>query len=310
MSKRIVALFLVMGLTICLCGCQLAKPEGEAPSSPDRLIGVFVTREHLDLFDVEGYLQDHIGSFSGGEITIDSAPEYRQRVYATLVKEPFQDSAGQQHFHCNYAFPELDGTILAVYQMDDGEGAYRSSDAGEGFCNVSVQFLETENVISGTLWQALDSGEVCYYLNPVFQTSDGQVYLTAGSGIQTNSDLGGRMTGTLSETYTVTENGQTREESFRAEVTVDFVRPADRVTILQMNEAHQEIGRDVFPAENLPEQYTPDGEAAYLLVEVCSGTEILRQLCQPEDDRFSVFVPLDARLCTEHFTAVNWQDPA
>ena len=89
----------------------------------------------------------------------------------------------QKHFHCNYAFPELDGTILAVYQMGDGEEAYRSSDVGEGFCNVSVQFLETENVISGTLWQA-------------------------------------------------------------------------------------------------------------------------------EDDRFSVFVPLDARLFTEHFTAVNWQDPA
>ena len=44
MNKKLFAAILVITLMLCLCGCQLAKPEEEAPEL-GRLVGVFVTTE-------------------------------------------------------------------------------------------------------------------------------------------------------------------------------------------------------------------------------------------------------------------------
>ena len=64
MHKRIFVLIMVLALA--LSGCQLAKPEADTQKEKDMLVGVFITEEHLDLFDMEAYLQDNLGALSGG----------------------------------------------------------------------------------------------------------------------------------------------------------------------------------------------------------------------------------------------------
>lgn len=76
------AALLCLLLATMLTGCQLARPETVA--EVDRLIGVYVTLEPLDLFDFEAYFNDHAKELlaGGGEIGPEDAAAYGGRLYA------------------------------------------------------------------------------------------------------------------------------------------------------------------------------------------------------------------------------------
>ena len=85
MMKRITAIILAV---LMLSGCQLATEEKREDRLQDKLVGVFVTFEPLELdFDIEGYLNDHPGVLSGGEVTLDPGEgmEYAQRLPVTVA---------------------------------------------------------------------------------------------------------------------------------------------------------------------------------------------------------------------------------
>ena len=56
MNKKTVAISLVFAILVSLCGCQLAQPESGNHTEADRLVGVFITTEYLDLNDADAYL--------------------------------------------------------------------------------------------------------------------------------------------------------------------------------------------------------------------------------------------------------------
>ena len=71
MKDKIIAICLALIICLGLCGCQLALPEGQE-TGRDRLIGCFITTEHLDLFDFEAYFNDNAHKLvSGGEINLE-----------------------------------------------------------------------------------------------------------------------------------------------------------------------------------------------------------------------------------------------
>ena len=92
MKNKIIICFIIAAFALNLCGCQLALPEGEG-TERDRLIGCFITTEHLDLFDFEAYFNDNAHKLvSGGEITLDGdTAAYRNRIYAELYDETYTD---------------------------------------------------------------------------------------------------------------------------------------------------------------------------------------------------------------------------
>ena len=71
MNKKVTVTCLALALLVSLCGCQLAQPEGSNSSKADRLVGVFVTTEYLDLYDADAYLEEYLknnaGSISDGD---------------------------------------------------------------------------------------------------------------------------------------------------------------------------------------------------------------------------------------------------
>ena len=52
----------VIFMAFTASGCTLAVPEAGTDGNGDRLIGAFITSEYLDLYDMEGYLNDHAAS--------------------------------------------------------------------------------------------------------------------------------------------------------------------------------------------------------------------------------------------------------
>ena len=196
--------------------------------------------------------------------------------------------------------------VLAHYLVNSTEGTYYATDVGEGICDVHSRVGGSDQGISGTIWVNPNFGDVIFYLNPMYQTPDGQVYLIPGSGLHMSGDIAGQATQTLSETFTVTENSKTEESSFEVEVTIDIAMPAETVTILQMNGQNTQIGKETYSADQLPDGITPNPETAYLIVEIQTQTGIQRQLIEPEEDSISVFIPLDTQICTQDHITVHW----
>lgn len=61
-KTRIFALISMGVMAFTLTGCSLARTDlPDQGTETERLIGVFLTTEYLDLFDMEGYLKDHPG---------------------------------------------------------------------------------------------------------------------------------------------------------------------------------------------------------------------------------------------------------
>ena len=72
MNRKIFAVFLAFFILLMSTGCQLAREDMAENRSGDKLIGVFITKEYLDLFDIESYFNDNIHKISpGGSIAID-----------------------------------------------------------------------------------------------------------------------------------------------------------------------------------------------------------------------------------------------
>lgn len=83
MNKRFFAVFLLIA-ALLLTGCSLAQPESERTAAEeDRMVGVLVTREPLDLFDAEGYFRDHAGQITNsGMISDADAQRYQNALFA------------------------------------------------------------------------------------------------------------------------------------------------------------------------------------------------------------------------------------
>lgn len=311
MNKKAIIVCLVLVLLLSLCGCQLARPEDGNSSEADRFVGVFITTEYLDLLDAEAafeeYLKNNAGNISDGETITFDIDNQNNRVYATFIEEPYQDDDGEYHFSNNYEFVGLEGIALATYQIPNGDESYFASSVGDGICDVHMKSGGEDQGISGTIWMAQNSGEVVYYMNPIYQTADGRVYLVPGSGLHISSDVGGRASQKIEAKATITENGETYSYTFTAEVFVDFAEPARTVTIIQMNGNDAEVTRETFQVDNLPKQFVPEDDTAYLIVLSESGDSVTRQIIQTGEDQIEVFVQLDKQICVKDYIFVNWE---
>ena len=85
--KKLIALILAVCM---LAGCQLAREEKNEDRLQDKLAGVFVTFERLDLdFDIEGWLSDNPGALKDGEVTLEPGEgmAYQEKLSVTLSDE-------------------------------------------------------------------------------------------------------------------------------------------------------------------------------------------------------------------------------
>ena len=259
MKKSILVCTLICA--ILFSGCQLAKEDCGEQGSHDRLIGVFVTKEHLDLFDIEAYLQDHPSALlSGGENGIENEDGYSQRVYANM-------DGG------NCEFEDLDGILFASYAFDDGiTKGYRNAPQDK-ISDGNIFWDETESGVTltmeGTILVSDQIGYLQYFYNPVRQDSEGRVYLTEGTGLSANVTEGDgtKTSHNLNDEYTVTVNGKT--QSYRADIriAVETIALPEKYVVSYMDENHQELGKAVFQPEEVPQEIHPPEETEYILVE-------------------------------------------
>ncbi len=273
MIKRTVFILISVIMLIACGGCQLAVEGGKvgAEVETDALCGVFITFEYLDGGD--DYLEnaDWNGVMNGDQSSLNNREA--QKIYAVLKDQEthkeyyFEGIEGQRMFS---AFINGDGEREGYYTtctddlLMDSMTAYNQTDAG------------MDVTLEGTLYvcpQVYGRKLTCY-CNPVYQTPDGQVYMTPGTGIGGDLEGGSNMSQTLSGTAAKTVNGQEESSSGTVKINILSVDYIDKYVLKQFNAQDNVISTLEIKSDNIPKEITFNNDTAYAILEKhCTGAD-------------------------------------
>lgn len=261
------AMLLIAGTT---GGCTLAVPDAGKEGSGDQLIGAFITSEFLDLYDMESYLDDHASSLvNGSSVTLETDSKYAGKLLANVEKGESGSPSGWK-----ISFGSLEGQYMLMPISTDGNGEkYMGNLCSDGINEPYLQNNVSDNVeaqeLSGTIYEVADGTEKTWYVNPVYQAEDGEIYAVTGNGYSSgNHDSeGSTMAATLSGESTITEKGRSQTKS--SQVTVQFAimyKPVKTV-ICQMSDSSQVLKREEYQPTEVPDSLKVESDTAYIIVE-------------------------------------------
>lgn len=297
-------------MLILLSGCQLAIEDADK-TSEDRLAGVFVTTEYLDLFDAEAYMNDNLRVL-GGDIVIDGdTSAYYGRIYANKMEVDEHrneyEFVGLDGFGY-YSLIELGETMLDNYHytgvdegISDPKTHYKVTDEGEG--------VEMEC----TLYFPARSSEAVFYFNPVYQTSDGDVYVITGQGFSTDGRMGeGQVySQTMEQVTTINMNGEKESWSTKVTTRIEGVLLPEKYILIQMDEGNQILRSEEYaPGNVMPEMAIPD-DTAYIILEahrqgIDGEITTDREIIDRGEETFSTFWINADGICIKGDTYLTW----
>lgn len=299
--NKVKALLMAMLLlsALLLGGCQLARESTE--QDDDRLIGVFLTWEYLDLFDHAAFMDDNMDKIVHGKEISGNGAAYQGRLYA--VQKENRDFVFEGVEGMNYFVPlctdEMGNTyhmICADAGISGGVRHIHSSDDGEAL------------TLKGTIYVAPRQGERVLYENPVYQTSDGRVYTVQGGGMGFGDSVGGFSFKTEESSTVTNGQGKSVKQSLLLEITVEEMEEVNEIRVYQMNGDHGMLKNQAFHPENTPDCITPDAECAYLIVERITDSEIQRKLIERTEEGTEIFVRRQDGVMEANYMQILWQE--
>lgn len=296
-------------MLILLSGYQLATEEGDK-AAEDRLAGVFVTTEYLDLFDAEAYLNDNLRVVGGEFSVVGDASGYYERVYA-------QKTVVDDH-RTEYKFVGLDG--YGYYSLIEfGETMldnYHYSGVDEGISDPKAHYSDTDGgesvSLDCTLYFPAGGGEAVFYFNPVYQTADGDVYVTTGQGFSTDGMADGQSyTQTMEESTTITMNGETYSWSTSVTTHIEGIVLPEKYILLYMDESSQILRREEYAPGNIMPEMTIPADTAYMILEAHKrdgeGQPVIdRDVIDRGEDYLSTFWINADGICVKGDTVLTW----
>ena len=291
--------------------------EKEGGSS-DKLIGVLITKEYLDLFDSEQFFSDNIDRImSGGEISESESAKYEGRLYADFVEtEHVSEETGETYRGKEYVFEGINGICYIAPWIEDESGSYWSSSSDDAITDGRVNYIstgESESVaLEGTIYVATGKGAGNYYFNPVYQTQDGEVYAVNGSGIFSDGNTAGMsMSHEIKGNLSSTVGGVTTASESTVKISVCYMDEPLRVSILQFDSESTLLSRTEFDPDSLPETLRTRPDTQYIIVETATfsgeGTAgITREIYQSEDETLSAFYCRDDGICVRRWCEIDW----
>lgn len=321
MIKKILAIFTAILILFTASGCQLALEDKGEYNNRDRLVGVLITNEYLDLFDMEGYLKDNLNKhFSGGLINIDSVDsKYQGRLYATLKTRTLTDDTGNTFETREFVFDNVEGIPYFSVKIPptEDEVGFTASSSDEAICDGHVSIHESDDEektsLEGTIYVAMGQSATSRYINPVYQSADGSVYAISGSGIMLAGEQGegSTYTQTLDETTTVRENGKSKTVSFNIKISLSIMIPPEKIVIMQMDKDSNIISKTEYFPGKLPETLTPEAGADYIIVESYkrdSENNLItsRSIYDRKNQNLETFYCRDDGICVKQWTNLNW----
>ena len=246
MNKKLLALILVITMLLAN-GCQLAKGEAsnDGIGKDDCLVGLLITE---------------------GQRGID------ELVYANVDKKNSDDPADWE-----ITFPGVEGISFFVPEFRYGDGEYDSFIMVVGSDEISdvknslnVSDTDESREITGTVYVAREAGkEYIYYMNPVYQTAGGEIYVTQGNGLMGSEKegLGALGAWNVQEEKEVTVNGESKVQGISVDVTFEMMFTPAKIRIHQMDMEHNILDTTEYEPGTLPEEVKCEEQTIYVVVE-------------------------------------------
>lgn len=272
-TKTILLIFIpVLALFIVLGAAGVLKIDSAAENiAPDKLVGVFITNEHLD------------------------TPFGEERIYAQGA-----EFKGLEGIRCFFTLQE-DGEG-SYYKTTADNGA---SDRSTHFTTAdNGEKIEQEL----TLYMESCPGTWTMFINPVYQTGEGLVYAQTGQGVSAPAETAGESASyTLSEDYSYTDGSETVTDSSSVTVNFKVIDRPESVRVLEFDGENTLISEQSFDTDDMPESINPDRETAYIIVEsLLAGESIQRELYQQTDEYLETFSGADNGLLVKRQTEIKW----
>lgn len=251
------ALSLTMAAALLLSGCSLAREELQSPGE-DRLAGIFVTEDYIEP------APPRLEAGTDGEII--ASPQETPKIYGILDGLEEMGKAPVE-------FPGLEG--YGIYGLELPADGLREA-AGYNTCDpvftdISYNVLDQEESVEASLYVPAGQRQT-YYFHPVYQQTDGQVYLLPGTGISTDSfSEGQQFSKSIAQSVSRTGPGEESVTGHRYTVNVLAVETLTDAQLLYMDSDDQIIGRlspkemDALFQEEQPELALPKA-ASYLIL--------------------------------------------
>ena len=269
------------------------------------LIGAFVSEEDLDIDDLE--------------VTATGKIQWKRgRLYA-------------EKWEKSWRFPDLPdgGGIFSVLPMEseDANGETESPLLNSDFPEIvyigslgKADGRSNVNRGNGVRTTDIDlsggSRHVIFKFYPIYQTSDGRIYLTRGNSMGMSGADGASMTHTLTSDKTETIGGKSERVKVRVAITAVSRPTPTKFTVAHMDENDDLLKLEEFAPDALPESITAADGAAYLIGTSYgtdwNGETIEYDICSRSNDsapysysNLDTFRYQDGKLCSISIK-VNW----
>ena len=138
---------------------KVTNEDARETSDSDRLIGVLITREYLDLFDSDRFFNDNVNKLmNGGSISEAERAKYQERLYATLVETSQISETGETVTTKEYVFNGINGIRFFAPYITDELGSYWSTNIDEGITDSNTHFNSSDDgegiSLKGTIYIA------------------------------------------------------------------------------------------------------------------------------------------------------------
>lgn len=316
----VLAVSFVLGATGAVTFAKDEPTDNTGNASKDRLIGVFITTEYLDLFDSESYVKDNADKvLSGGEIGSSDRARYQGRLYAKLVDEPYTDpETGETATTKKFVFDGIEGISYFAARYTDESGTQylgAGDDDAISDAHTGLHYTDAGDGIDmkGTIYVSASKGSDVFYCNPVYQTASGEVYLVSGQGVSCGGELSAGMSGSqaLKEEQTVTIGGKSETVSSSIEVSICFMDTPIGTSILQFDRDGSLVAREDHAAGALPAEITASPDTEYIIAEThmssADGKEtVTRELFRQDDETLYAFSCREDGICIKQYCSIAW----
>lgn len=288
MCKIVVSLLLMVGL----CGCQLAKEV--VVTGEDELIGVFITMESLNIHDFEIALNNKDDINNG-------------KKYASLIMEPYINEAGQSKEMPTYVFEDLEGIPFFNAEIEEDGETYRSMADANGYLSnlklaTNITDDSREYVLEGKLYYKVGIQDMVFYANPVYQESNGNVYVEQAAGLSMMSSMEGQSgSNKIDASMTLTENNKTITNKTSVTVSYETMFEPIKTSIIEMNKENEVVLISEYKNNIFPDSLNLNNETEYVLVETTkldttNQETVTREIFSKNDDSIKVYEAKDSGL--------------
>lgn len=314
MIRKLVSVILMSVMIMVMAGCQLAKePVAGENTGEDRLVGVFITTDYIDLFNAEEYFVDKMNN---EDVDID---DYRGRLYATPVGTELitnSHTGESEELVTKYEFEGVEGIkYIAIHEEDIAGMGYSSScfDAPLAWTKEStgVHDYDTHSEYSIKIESELFLSKtgMILHINPVYKTAEGDIYAVNGSSCEVN--VGGQKY-SLNNSSTHTINGVAETYSSTVSVEMTIVDTSEEMTLIFMNADNKEVSRITYMSSEMPETINMADGAEYIIVESAGIDEdgnavTVRNLYDRKNTKIPGFRDRGDGICIKRLTEVVWE---